>query len=300
MEQHETRHATPVGELLKQVRHIEIRSRRAVNSLLGGEYHSVFRGRGMEFDEVREYAPGDEIRDIDWNVTARAGKPFIKRYVEEREQTVFLLVDISASGTFGSRRKLKEEIAAEVCAVLAFSAISNKDRVGMIRFSDRIEEVIPPRRGRKHVLRVVRQILFDQPEGIGTDYLLAVDMLNRILKRRAIIFIISDFLGPNLKQALMRIDKHHDVTAVMVNDPREASLPSAGFMELQDPETGQLLLVNTQSSRLRESYAATWRIHRAEIQKIFAGRNMDVIQIDTDAPYMDALVRSFRKRAKRR
>lgn len=286
-------------ELLRRVRQIEIRSRRAVQDVMGGEYHSVFKGRGMEFDQVREYSPGDEIRDIDWNVTARTGRPFIKRYVEEREQTVFFLVDASASGVFGTTGRMKGEIAAEICAVLAFSAIKNNDQVGMLSFTDAVEELIPPQKGRKHVLRVVRQMLFGQAQGRGTDIALAVDTLNRLLKRRAIVFLVSDFLAPELRQPLLRANRRHDLVAIHLLDPREAELPPVGIIELHDAETGRTMLVDAASRRVRERYANSNRLRLLGLEKTFQQTGVDHITIRTDQPYLEPIVRFFRMRAKR-
>jgi uncharacterized protein (DUF58 family) len=286
-------------EILRQVRQIEIRSRRAVNDIMGGEYHSVFRGRGMEFDEVREYAAGDEIRDIDWNVTARTGRPFVKRYVEEREQTVFFAVDVSASGEFGTRSRMKGEIAAEICAVLAFSAIQNNDRVGLLSFSDQVEELIPPKKGRKHVLRVVREILFNNPKGRGTDIPLAVDTLNKVLKRKAIVFLVSDFLAADLRRPLMRVNRQHDLIAIHLTDPREQALPPMGIVELQDAETGEMVLVDTNSRAVRERFEDAARLRREGIDRLFKTTGIDRIPIFMGEPYLDPVVKFFRTRAKR-
>jgi len=286
-------------EILKRVRQIEIRSRRAVNDIMAGEYHSVFRGRGMEFDEVREYSPGDEIRDIDWNVTARTGRAFIKRYVEEREQTVFFIVDVSASGAFGTHQRMKSEIAAEICSVLAFSAIQNNDRVGLIRFSDTVEELIPPKKGRKHVLRVVRQLLFARSRGTGTDIALAIDTLNKVLKRRSIVFLVSDFLASDLRKPLMRANRRHDLIAIELTDPREETLPPVGMLEVRDAETGDFMLVDTLSRSVREHFEQASRLRRFGLMQMFRSLGIDHIPIRTNEPYLDSLVRFFRQRAKR-
>ncbi|NQU43521.1 DUF58 domain-containing protein [bacterium] len=286
-------------EILRRVRRIEIRSRRAVHDVLGGEYHSVFKGRGMEFSEVREYMPGDEIRDIDWNVTARHGHAFIKRYAEEREQTVFFAVDLSASGAFGTVRRMKREIAAEICAVLAFSAIQNNDRVGLLSFTDRVEELIPPKKGRNHVLRVVRELLFSRPQGIGTDIASSVDAVNQILKRRAIVFLVSDFMAENLHRPLMLANRRHDLIAIRLRDPREETLPPAGLVELQDAETGRSLLVDTSSRRVREEFEESAQQRRLEQDRLFRSLGVDNMVIETDKPYLDPIVKFFRLRAKR-
>jgi uncharacterized protein (DUF58 family) len=286
-------------EMLRQVRRIEIRSRRAVQEILGGEYHSVFKGRGMEFDEVREYAPGDEIRDIDWNVTARTGRPFVKRYAEERERTVFFVVDVSGSSVFGAADRMKGEVAAEICSVLAFSAVQNNDRVGLLTFSDRVENLVPPRKGRKHVLRVVRELLFAQPQGRGTDLALAVDTLNKVLKRRAILFVVSDFFARDVRKVLMVANRKHDLIAVRLTDPREETLPPAGIVELTDAETGESFLIDAGSRRARERFAEAAELRRLDTEKLFRSLGVDFIAARTDAPYLDSLVRLFRRRARR-
>jgi uncharacterized protein (DUF58 family) len=286
-------------EILKRVRQIEIRSRRAVNDVLAGEYHSVFRGRGMEFDEVREYEPGDEIRDIDWNVTARTGRPFVKRFVEEREQTVFFVVDVSSSGEFGTRSRMKGEIAAEICAILAFSAIQNNDRVGLLSFSDRVEEMIPPKKGRKHVLRVVRELLFAQPKGRGTDVPLALDTVNQLLKRRSIVFVVSDFLTGDVRRPMMIANRRHDLIAIRIADPREETLPPVGIVELRDAETGQSLLVDTSDRLVRETFAQSNKRRQLGVEKTFTSLGVDHIDVRTDEPYLNPIVKFFRMRAKR-
>ncbi|MBN1867526.1 DUF58 domain-containing protein [Candidatus Sumerlaeota bacterium] len=289
-----------IREILRRVRRIEIRSRRTVHDVMAGEYHSVFKGRGMEFDEVREYAPGDEIRDIDWNVTARTGRPFVKRYVEEREQTVFFVVDVSASGAFGTGRRMKGEIAAEICAVLAFSAVQNNDRVGLITFSDRIEELIPPKKGRNHVLRVIRELLFARPEGRGTDLALALDTLVKVLKRRAIVFLVSDFLTPDVRRPLMIANRRHDLVAVRVGDPRETVLPPAGIIAFEDAETGEAILVDTSDRRVRERFEEFNERRGVALDRLMQSLGIDNIAIRTEGDYLEPLVRFFRLRAKRR
>ena len=286
-------------EILKRVRQIEIRSRRTVNDVLAGEYHSVFKGRGMEFDEVREYEPGDEIRDIDWNVTARTGRPFVKRFVEEREQTVFFVVDVSASGEFGTDRRMKGEIAAEICAILAFSAIQNNDRVGLVSFSDRVEEMIPPKKGRKHVLRVVRELLFAQPNGRGTNVPLALDTVNQLLKRRSIVFVVSDFLSGDLRRPLMITNRRHDLIAIRISDPREEILPPVGIVELRDAETGESMLVDTSNRLVRELFAQSNQRRQLGLEKEFHSLGVDHIDVRTSEPYLNPIVKFFRMRAKR-
>ncbi len=286
-------------EILRRVRQIEIRTRRAVQNILGGEYHSVFKGRGMEFDEVREYTPGDEIRDIDWNVTARTGRPFIKRFIEERQQTVFFLVDVSASSVFGSSGQLKSEMAAEICAILAFSAIQNNDRVGLLTFSGEVEKLIPPSKGRKHVLRVVRELLFSAPQGRRTNIALAIDTLNKVLKRRAIVFLVSDFIAPDLRRPLMLANRRHDLVVVRLGDTREEELPSAGILSLHDAETGERMLVDTSSRAVRERFAEYNRRRRMDLDRMFVSQGIDNIQVRTGEPYLEPIMRFFRMRAKR-
>ena len=241
-------------EILKKVKRIEISTRGLVNEVFSGEYHSVFKGRGMEFAEVREYQIGDDIRNIDWNVFARSGSPYVKVFDEERELTVMLMVDVSASGSFGTTSQLKGEVAAELCAVLAFSAIKNNDKVGLMIFSDKIEKFIPPRKGKQHVLRVIREILYFKPEDAKTDLNIALEYLNRVVKRRSIAFIISDFLTENYEKALQVANKKHDIIAIDIIDPREVELPNVGFLELEDAETGETVLIDTGSTEIRETF----------------------------------------------
>ena len=245
-------------ELTKKIRYIQIYTSKAVNDVLAGEYHSVFKGQGMEFDEVRAYQPGDDIKTIDWNVTARTGLPYVKRYVEEREITVFFLVDLSASGFFGSLEKLKNEIAAEFCALLAFSAIKNNDKVGLIVFTDTIELFIPPAKGTSHVLRLIRELLFFGPGKkrvrAGTDIALALDYLGRVLHKRGVVFLVSDFLDQDFEKTLGVLARRHDLIAVTVADPRECALPDVGLMEIQDAETGAQVLVDTGDKEVRRRY----------------------------------------------
>src|SRR5207237_231114 len=231
-------------EVIRQIRRLQLKARRAVEDLLGGEYHSVFKGTGIAFEEVREYQPGDDIRAIDWNVTARIGHPFIKRFIEERERTVILLVDASGSNQFGTQQQQKREVAAELAAVLAFSAISNNDKVGLIVFTDRVERFVPPRKGSRHVLRLIRDVLFFQPAHRGTSLRVGLDFLNRLLHRRTIVFLLSDFLDQDFEQSLKRTARHHDLIAIHITDPREEELPSVGLLELEDAETGERVLLD--------------------------------------------------------
>lgn len=286
-------------DILKKIKQIQIHTRRLVSDAFVGEYHSVFKGRGMEFDEVREYQPGDEIRTIDWNVTARMGRPFIKRFVEERELTVMLLVDISPSGNFGSAEQLKNEVATEICALLAFSAIKNNDKVGLIIFTDKVEKFIPPKKGIKHVSRVIRELLCAQPTGKGTNIPVALEYLNKIAARRTISFLVSDFIAVNYAHALRIANKRHDVIAVSITDPREQELPNVGFVELRDAESGETLLVDTSNTHARKEYSALCNRQAQERSKLFRSMGVDEIVINTGKHYIDPIVRFFRIREKR-
>lgn len=286
-------------DILKKIQQIQIHTRRLVNEAFVGEYHSVFKGRGMEFDEVREYQPGDEIRTIDWNVTARMGHPFIKRYVEERELTVMLLVDVSASGNFGSIKHLKNEVATEICAILAFSAIKNNDKVGMIMFTDKIEKFIPPKKGPKHVLRVIRELLCSQPTGKGTNISVALEYLNKITHRRTISFVVSDFIANDYAHALRIANKRHDMIAITIVDPREQELPNVGFVELRDAESGEILLLDTADSLARKEFGALNNRRRQEQSRLFRSMGVDEILINTNRHYVEPIVRFFRIREKR-
>ena len=286
-------------ELLKKVRKIEITTNRIVNDVFAGEYHSVFKGRGMEFDEVREYQVGDDIRTIDWNVTARYGHPFVKRYVEERELTVMLLVDASSSGEFGTGWQLKGELAVEICALLAFSAIKNNDKVGLIIFTDKIEKVILPKKGRKHVLRVIRELLYFNPEQKKTDIKLALDYLNKVLTRKAIVFLISDFLGTGYEMALNVANKRHDLIGITIRDPREIDLPPLGIIEFEDAETGETIVIDTYDNEIRKSFAEVSSEGRSNLELIFKKLGVDYINVMTDKPYINSLIRFFQKRARR-
>ena len=286
-------------ELLKKIQQIQIHTRRLVNEAFVGEYHSVFKGRGMEFDEVREYQPGDEIRTIDWNVTARMGRPFIKRYVEERELTVMLLVDVSASGNFGSIKHLKNEVATEICAILAFSAIKNNDKVGMIMFTDKIEKFIPPKKGPKHVLRVIRELLCSQPTGKGTNISVALEYLNKITHRRTISFVVSDFIANDYSHAVRIANKRHDMIAITIADPREQELPNVGFIELRDAESGEILLLDTADSLARKEFGALNNRRMQEQSRLFRSMGVDEILINTNRHHVEPIVRFFRMREKR-
>ena len=286
-------------EILKQVRRVEIATRGLVNEVFSGEYHSVFKGRGMNFAEVRAYQYGDDIRSIDWNVTARTGTPFVKVFDEERELTLMLVVDVSASGEFGSRSRMKGEVAVEICAVLAFSAITNNDKVGLIIFSDRIEKFVPPRKGRRHVLRVLRELLYFRPQGRGTDIAGALEYLARVIRRRAVVFVVSDFFATGYQKALAVAGRRHDTIVIRMGDPRERELPAVGYLELEDAETGERLTVNVSDPAFREAFSRDVTDTRTVLEREFRKTGIDAIEISTDRPYADRLMRFFRQRAKR-
>ena len=288
-------------ELMNKIRHIEIRTRRLVNDSFAGEYHSIFRGRGMEFDEVRPYLPGDEVRTIDWNVTARTGQPYVKRYVEERELTVMLLVDASGSGDFGSEGKFKRELAAEIASVLSFSATTNKDKVGLMIFTDKVELYIPPRKGRRHVLRLIRELLAFEPEGDGTDIKLALDSINQILKRRSIVFLVSDFLDEpeSYRKSLHMTNRKHDVIAVDLHDPLETDIANVGLLALEDAESDEVVWVDTSDPAWRKSFAQQTDQFGVAKNKVLANAGVDQVRIHTDQDYVKALTLFFQKRAQR-
>jgi uncharacterized protein (DUF58 family) len=286
-------------EQLRAVRKIQIRTSHLVSDLFAGQYQSVFKGRGMEFAEVRLYQPGDDVRTIDWNVTARSGTPHVKRFAEERELTVMLVVDASASTIFGSRRQTKQALAAELGALLAFSAITNNDKVGLVMFSDRIELALPPRKGNRHVLRVIREILSLKPAGRGTDIPAALEHLGLVTKRRCVVFLISDFLTPGWRRALRVAARRHDVVAVVLEDPREAELPAVGLVELEEAETGERYVVDTRDWRVRDAFARQASIARVERDRDLRGTDVDAIVVGTDRPYTEALLRFFRMRERR-
>jgi uncharacterized protein (DUF58 family) len=294
-------------EILRKVRHIEIRTKRLVNDSLAGEYHSVFKGRGMNFDEVREYVPGDEVRTIDWNVTARAGRPFIKKFVEERELTLMLLVDVSASGDFGSGAQSKREMAAELASVLAFSAVRNSDKVGLILFTDQVELYVPPRKGRRHVLRLVREILGFEPGHRGTDVAQALDFANHVLRRRAIVFLVSDFQSSeepatalaSLRRAIRQTNCRHDLVAMHVHDPREDELPDFGLLAVEDAETGELLDVDTGDENVRRRFHELAHEGADHLRRAFNGEAVDSLSLSTAEPYLPALMSFFKHRERR-
>jgi uncharacterized protein (DUF58 family) len=286
-------------DVLKKIRRIQITTNRLVNESLAGEYHSVFKGRGMEFDEVREYQHGDDVRTIDWNVSSRTGRPFVKRYVEERELTVMLLIDTSASGSFGSADKMKSEIAAEISALLAFSAIKNHDRVGAILFTDRVEKFIPPRRGSKHVLRLIREVLFHKPEHRGTSIQTAATLLNLVIRKRAVVFLISDLLDQGFERSLKVANRKHDVVIIQIMDRLEKELPEIGLLEIRDAETGEIACIDTSLPWIQKTLRDNWNRNQERLQKLFESHRMDHVTIETATPYDVPLVRFFKDRAKR-
>ncbi|MFI5365516.1 MAG: DUF58 domain-containing protein [Candidatus Binatia bacterium] len=287
------------SEQIKAVRKIQIRTSHLVSDLFAGQYQSVFKGRGMEFAEVRQYLPGDDVRTIDWNVTARTGVPHVKRFVEERELTVMLLVDASASTHFGTVRQLKSEMAAELAALFAFSAITNNDKVGLVMFSDHVELALPPKKGTRHVVRVIREVLSFSPKGRGTDISAALEHLNHVSKRRCVTFVISDFLDARARLALKIANRRHDVIGVVLDDPRDLALPDVGLIELQDAETGEGVLVDTGDSRIRREFEQRAGAARRERDRMLRGIDVDAVTVRTDRPYTEALLRFFHMRERR-
>ena len=290
--------STP-AEILKKIRGLEIKTRALVETAFAGDYHSVFKGRGMNFEEVREYQPGDEIRAIDWNVTARLGSPFVKKFTEERELTVMLIVDVSASGNFGSTSQSKRELAAEVACLLAFSAIRNNDKVGLLLFSDRLELFIAPKKGRSHTLRIIREILFFDPVGRGTNPAAALDHLNKIVTRRAVVFFISDFQAEDFSRALAVTAKRHDLIAIRIQDERESVLPPVGIITLEDAETGDQIEINAADSNVRRQFAQLAQAQLTETMRVLRQNHIDRIELRTGDDYLPAL-RSFFKQRERR
>ncbi|MBN2245037.1 MAG: DUF58 domain-containing protein [Candidatus Aminicenantes bacterium] len=286
-------------EILKKIRRIEITTRSLVNDVFSGEYHSVFKGRGIDFSEVREYTMGDDIRSIDWNVTARMGHPYVKIFQEERELTVILMVDVSSSGNFGTYEQMKGEIATEICALLAFSAIKNNDKVGLIIFTDRVEKFIPPKKGKSHVLRVLRELLYHKPESSQTNIAGALEFLNKITKRRSVVFLVSDFISSGYEKALQIANKKHDIVAITVTDPRELELPPVGFIELEDAESGEIYVLNTRDAGIRAVFSREADQNRYLREKLFKSMNVDYIDIFTHKSYIEPLIRFFRMRAKK-
>ena len=286
-------------ELFKKIKRIEITTNKIVNEVLVGKYQSVFKGRGIEFEEVREYQEGDDIRTIDWNVTARIGKPFVKRFVEERQLTVMLLVDASSSNIFGTVEQMKSELAAEVCAVLAFSAIKSNDRVGLIIFTNQIEKYIPPRKGSEHVLRIVREILYFNTQNSQTDIKSALEFLNRVQPRKSVVFLISDFFSTDYEKALKLTSKRHDLIAISINDPREMKLPPIGIIELEDSETGEIILIDTYDTNLLYRFEKQTEDFKRKREDLFKNMGIDHIQLQTGQPYLKPLILFFKNRALR-
>ena len=286
-------------ELAKKVRYIQIYTSKAVNDVLAGEYRSVFKGQGMEFEEVRNYQIGDEIRSIDWNVTARMGEPYVKRFREERELTVMFTVDLSSSGDFGSKTKLKNEVAAEICALLAFSAIKNNDKIGLIVFTESVELYIPPAKGTSHVLRLIRELLEFKPKKAKTNIAEAIDFLGKVTRKKTVIFLISDFLDSGYESALRVVGKRHDLTAISITDPVELEIPKVGLIELEDAETGEQIQVDTSSKQFRKQYKTLNTVRTKELQEIFRKIDIDQVEIDLGEDYLRELIRFFRKREKK-
>lgn len=286
-------------ELLQRIRRLQIRSRRLVDHLFSGQYHAVFKGRGIEFSEVREYLPGDDIRIIDWNVSARTGELHVKKYVEERELTVYVMVDVSASNDFGTTSRTKRDLAAEVAAILSLAAVDNKDKVGLITFSDRIETYVEPGRGVKHVLRILRDLLYHQPEGRTTDIAAALSFLGRVAKRRSVVFLFSDFFDSGYEQALLITGRRHDIIAFSLTDPRELDLPSVGMIELQDTETGGRVLVDTSDGATRRLFRQRVNEQLRRRRRTLGATRVDELSLRTDRPYVKPLLAYFRARARR-
>ncbi len=286
-------------ELLKQVRQIELKTKGLVNQVFSGEYHSVFKGRGMEFSEVREYQFGDDIRNIDWNVTARFGHPFIKIFEEERELTVMMMVDMSGSLIFGSLDKTKQQVAAELSAILAFSAMKNNDKVGLILFTDKIEKFVPPRKGKKHVLRIIREVLSFEPEGKSTNLKGALEFMNNAIKKRSIVFLISDFMDDGYDNILRVIGKRHDLIGIVLDDKRENEIPKMGLVKFTDAETGEERWIDTSSSKVRDSFKQIRQQNIAKRKHLFLSSRLDSIEVQAGKNYIKPLVEFFRLREKR-
>jgi uncharacterized protein (DUF58 family) len=286
-------------ELLKKVRNIEIKTRGLSAHVFSGEYHSAFKGRGMAFSEVREYMHGDDIRSIDWNVTARFGHPFVKIFEEERELTVILLVDLSASGEFGTRQQFKKDLITEICAVLSFSAIQNNDKIGIIFFTDRIEKFIPPKKGKTHILRIIRELIEFQPEGRGTDLGTALKYLTNAIKKRSICFLISDFQSPNFEDAIKLANKKHDLVALRIQDPGESILPDVGLIRMMDPESGQWRLIDTSEKQVREQFDRNLNLFNRELEALFSRSGVDAAVLQTNRSYVKPLMQLFKNRGRK-
>jgi uncharacterized protein (DUF58 family) len=308
MTTHNPMNSISTKAMLDKMRRLDIRTRRLMNDSLVGEYHSVFKGRGMDFDEVREYVPGDEVRTIDWNVTARAGHPFVKKYTEERELNILLVVDISASGIFGSGMQSKRELAAEVASLLALSAIRNSDKVGLLLYTDRIEEYLPPKKGRRHVLRVVREILYHEAQGRGTDSVHALEVASQVLHRRAIVFLVSDFQSSGdpekaraaLRRAMRQTNRRHDLIAVQIEDAHEREIPDVGLLALEDAETGEMVELDTSDATVRLRFRQLASERAQGLVNDIRSEGVDTLKLKTNAPYLPALQRFFKTRGRRR
>jgi len=286
--------------LLKKVRKIEIKTKGLSNHIFAGEYHTAFKGKGMAFSEVREYQPGDDVRSIDWNVTARYNAPFVKVFEEEREMTVMLLIDVSASGNFGTQEQFKRELATELSAILAFSAIKNNDKVGVIFFTDKVEQFIPPKKGKSHILRIIREVLAFQPTGKGTDIAGALEYFNSVIKKRSICFILSDFMSKEFDRPLKIASKKHDLVALRIHDTREDTLPNVGLVPMQDAETEKMIFVDTSSKKVRDNFAKNRLQATEKLRKLFPASGVDLIDITTGTDYVKPLINFFKTRGSRR
>ena len=286
--------------LLKKVRKIEIKTKGLSNHIFAGEYHTAFKGKGMAFSEVREYQPGDDVRSIDWNVTARYNAPFVKVFEEEREMTVMLLIDVSASGNFGTQDQFKRELATELSAILAFSAIKNNDKVGVIFFTDKVEQFIPPKKGKSHILRIIREVLAFQPTGKGTNIAGALEYFNSVIKKRSICFILSDFMSKEFDRPLKIASKKHDLVALRIHDTREDTLPNVGLVPMQDAETEKMIFVDTSSKKVRDNFAKNRLQATEKLRKLFPASGVDLIDITTGTDYVKPLINFFKTRGSRR
>lgn len=287
------------NDLIKKVRKIEIRTRRLSKNIFSGEYHSAFKGKGMAFSEVREYQFGDDIRTIDWNVTARFNHPYVKVFEEERELTVILLVDVSGSGNFGTREQLKKDLITELCAVLSFSSLQNNDKIGLIFFSDRIEKFIPPKKGRTHVLRIIRELIDFKPEGQGTDISVALKYTLNVIKKRSIVFILSDFISKDFSEPMKIISKKHDTVAVHIYDKREEEYPNIGLITVKDAETGEIITFDTSVNSVRQNFRTWWNRKQESLKELLNSNKIDVINLATDESYVKPLINFFKKRGSR-
>ena len=286
--------------LLKKVRKIEIKTKGLSNHIFAGEYQTAFKGKGMAFSEVREYQPGDDVRSIDWNVTARYNAPFVKVFEEEREMTVMLLIDVSASGNFGTQEQFKRELATEISAILAFSAIKNNDKVGVIFFTDKVEQFIPPKKGKSHILRIIREVLAFQPTGKGTNIAVALEYFNSVIKKRSICFILSDFMSKEFDRPLKIASKKHDLVALRIHDTREDTLPNVGLVPMQDTETEKMIFVDTSSKKVRDNFAKNRLQVTEKLRKLFPASGVDLIDITTGTDYVKPLINFFKTRGSRR